>query len=254
MKRFIVFMFLMLFAVNAGAEVKQNVDNFDGSITNRSETLITKTYQNNSIYMISLYKTKTIIELTLRVLNDRSYIFRQTDIELKIDNAEIIKAMYIMQKPLYISYYPLSILNNVAFDITDEIKNRILSAKSISLRAYTDVGDIIYDVPESMLSEWKYVLSAPLIAGYQSMYKNITWAMRGNDNYYCVDICDENWNVYEGLRGLQCSMSRSWSPKNYINRVLGVQDGVIKGFKFNWRVWSPSGYGGEGYEGTVTCE
>lgn len=254
MKKVIVFIFLILFAVNAGAEVKQEVDSFDGSVQNNSETIIVKTYQSGSIFNINLNNSGTAIDLILRIFSDKMYAFRNTDIELKIDNADIVKAQYIMQKPHFFSYYPLAVLNSAAFDITDEIKNRILYASSISLRIYTEIGDIVYNVPESMLSEWKYVLSAPLISGYQSLYKNITWAMRGSDNYYCVDICDENWNIYDGLRGLQCSMSRSWSPKNYINRVLGVQDGVIKGFKFNWRVWSPSGYGGEGYEGTVTCE
>ena len=254
MKKVIVFMFLVLFAVNVGAEVKQEVDSFDGSVENSSETFIVKTYQNGSIYRIYMFNTGTTIGLMLSIFSDKIYAFRSTDMELKINNIDIIKVMYVMQQPRYISYYPTDVLNSAAFHITDEVKDRILSASSISFRAYTDVGDIVYDVPESMLSEWKYVLSAPLIAGYQSMYKNITWAMRGSDNYYCVDICDENWNVYEGLRAVQCSMSRSWSPKNYINRVLGVQDGIIKGFKFNWRVWSPSGYGGDGYEGTVTCE
>ena len=35
-------------------------------------------------------------------------------------------------------------------------------------------------------------------------------------------------------------------------RFLGAKD-PSKGTRFNWRVWSPSGYGGEGFEGTVIC-
>ncbi len=92
-----------------------------------------------------------------------------------------------------------------------------------------------------------------MIAGYQSLYKNVTWPQKETDGFYCIDICDENWNVYEGLRAIQCGDLKSWSPKNYINNVLGLPDSALAGFKFNWRVWSSSGYGGEGFEGTVVC-
>lgn len=90
---------------------------------------------------------------------------------------------------------------------------------------------------------------------YQSTYEDIQWSCRGDDTFYCIDICDENWNIYSGLQALECGENlHSWSPKNYINNVLGIPDSALSGFSFNWRVWSPGGYGGEGFEGTVICK
>ena len=87
---------------------------------------------------------------------------------------------------------------------------------------------------------------------YQSQYELVQWNTRDNDTFYCIDICDENWNVYDGLRALVCGDGLySWSPKNYINNVLNIPDSALSGFKFNWRVWSSNGYGGEGFQGTV---
>jgi len=55
-------------------------------------------------------------------------------------------------------------------------------------------------------------------------------------------------------QALECGENfHSWSPKEFLNK-LGIPDGTLPGFKFNWRVWSPAGYGGEGFEGQVTCE
>ncbi|MBF0235684.1 MAG: hypothetical protein HQK65_22015, partial [Desulfamplus sp.] len=89
-------------------------------------------------------------------------------------------------------------------------------------------------------------------SSYMSSYSNIQWGNRGEDTFYCIDICDENWNIYLGFQALKCGEDLySWSPKDYINNILGVPDSALLGFKFNWRIWSNSGYGGEGFEGQV---
>lgn len=83
-----------------------------------------------------------------------------------------------------------------------------------------------------------------------STYDLIQWGNRGGDTFYCLDICDENWNVYDGLRALYCGEGfHSWSPKQYLNNVIGIPD--PSGLRFRWRVWSPGGYGGAGFEGEV---
>lgn len=85
---------------------------------------------------------------------------------------------------------------------------------------------------------------------YESTYDRISWGTRPGDSDYCLDICDEQWNVYEGFRAVECGRDfHSWSPKQYVNNVLGVADPA--GFKFRWRIWSPGGYGGTGFEGEV---
>ncbi|MBF0467853.1 MAG: DUF1566 domain-containing protein [Desulfamplus sp.] len=92
---------------------------------------------------------------------------------------------------------------------------------------------------------------------YQSTYDLVRWGKRGNDTFYCIDICDENWNVYAGLRAIKCGDGLySWSPGNFVDdvtRFLGTRSSALSGFKFNWRVWSKGGYGGDGFEGSVTC-
>jgi len=92
---------------------------------------------------------------------------------------------------------------------------------------------------------------------YQSTYQLVRWGTRGDDTFYCIDLCDENWDIYTGFQGLQCGEGfYSWSPENFINNLielLGSHSSDFSGFKFNWRVWSAGGYGGEGFEGTVTC-
>ncbi|MEA2061955.1 MAG: hypothetical protein U9P10_15950 [Thermodesulfobacteriota bacterium] len=86
---------------------------------------------------------------------------------------------------------------------------------------------------------------------YESTYENIQWGNRGGDTYYCIDICDKNWNVYEGLRAVACGEDlHNWSPKHFVTVDLGVED-LPSGFTFNWIIWSSSGYGGEGFQGQV---
>lgn len=92
---------------------------------------------------------------------------------------------------------------------------------------------------------------------YQSTYDLVRWGSRGDDTFYCIDLCDENWNIYAGFQGLRCGENLySWSPKNFIENVvdlLGIRASSLSGFKFNWRVWSQGGYGGDGFEGSVIC-
>ena len=88
---------------------------------------------------------------------------------------------------------------------------------------------------------------------YQSSYYYIQWGCRNNDTFYCLDICDTNWNVYSNLRAVACGEGlHYWSPKEFVNNVAGMSDSELSGFTFNWRIWSPTGYGGNGFEGSVT--
>jgi len=87
----------------------------------------------------------------------------------------------------------------------------------------------------------------------QSSYEIVQWGERGVDSYYCVDICDPDGNVYPGLVGVACGEClNTWSPKHYVNIILGVPDNALSGLRFMWKIWSRSGYGGEGFEGTIT--
>lgn len=88
---------------------------------------------------------------------------------------------------------------------------------------------------------------------YQSTYQTISWSSIASTEY-CIDITDENWNIFTGYQGLQCGKGfSSFSPADYVRtRNLSLQSG----YKFNWRVWSKTifgttQYGGQGYEGQV---
>ncbi len=88
---------------------------------------------------------------------------------------------------------------------------------------------------------------------YNSLYELAQWGKRGTDTYYCVDICDLTGTPYPGLQAVRCGEDfHAWSPKNYINIILGVPDSTLSGFQFMWKVWSPGGYGGQGFQGVVT--
>jgi len=106
----------------------------------------------------------------------------------------------------------------------------------------------------TMLLNCLWILNVNVYAAdsnYISSYEIIQWGTRGNDTFYCLDICDENWKVYAGLQAIECGEGlHSWSPKQFLNE-LGISDEDVVGLKFNWRVWSPGGYGGEGFEGQV---
>ncbi len=85
---------------------------------------------------------------------------------------------------------------------------------------------------------------------YESTYERIEWEQRGNDSYYCLDITDENWRVYPELRALACGDDLySFSPQAFVRRIFNTD--LPAGSRFNWRVWSPSGYGQPGFEGQV---
>ena len=87
---------------------------------------------------------------------------------------------------------------------------------------------------------------------YQSTYDLLEWQQRGADSFYCLDILDANGNAYESLRALACGDNLyQFSPKNYVTQTLGQPD-LPDGLVFGWRIWSQSGYGGDGFEGFVT--
>jgi hypothetical protein len=184
MKRtFITIMMCLLFgfAADVSAEIKQNVTN--GIATNSSEIIIALTDKPNSLMSVALINSGVSSMLILGYLSDRLDIFNHTPLEFKIDNGDIIKTDYFSQRSqnLASTSSPLAI-NMGMFSLSKDVKNRISTAKTLTLRAYSTVSDIVYTVPDSMLQEWKYIISTPLIAGYQSLYKNITWPKRGCPN------------------------------------------------------------------------
>ena len=76
---------------------------------------------------------------------------------------------------------------------------------------------------------------------YQSTYGNIQWGCRGVDTFYCIDIFDGNWNMLD--QAIACGNNlHSYSPIN-LNPSYG---------NYNWKVWSPNGYGGDGFEGSFS--
>ncbi len=89
---------------------------------------------------------------------------------------------------------------------------------------------------------------------YNSLYELAQWKKRDTDGYYCVDICDPQSGVpFPGFQAVRCGEDfHAWSPKNYVNLVLGIPDSAASGFQFMWKVSSQSGYGGEGFEGIVS--
>jgi hypothetical protein len=85
---------------------------------------------------------------------------------------------------------------------------------------------------------------------YQSTYDELQWEPRGQDTQYCLDVTDENWNIYPGLQAIACGENLyRFSPRQYVHDVYHIE--LAPGFTFYWRVWSPGGYGGNGFEGVV---
>jgi hypothetical protein len=89
---------------------------------------------------------------------------------------------------------------------------------------------------------------------YESSYDRIQWDKRGDDTFYCIDITDDKFQVNPWLQALFCGENLySFSPKDYLNQMQR-SNSLAAGTRFGWRVWSPSGYGGHGYEGIVTVQ
>jgi hypothetical protein len=101
-------------------------------------------------------------------------------------------------------------------------------------------------------------------ASYRSDYDLIQWNKRGKQDEYCIDITDENWNVFPGFQAVKCGKNMAnFSPADYVKNVMKLDKPV--GLRFNWRVWSGnkdaqgnilpgSAYGGPGYEGKVIVQ
>ena len=89
---------------------------------------------------------------------------------------------------------------------------------------------------------------------YESSYEQIQWDKRDNDTFYCIDITDDKFQVNPWLQALFCGEHfYSFSPKDYLNQMQR-SNSLAAGTRFGWRVWSPSGYGGHGYEGIVAVQ
>ena len=78
---------------------------------------------------------------------------------------------------------------------------------------------------------------------YLSTYELIQWGTRGSDSFYCIDIFDEHWNMLH--QAVVCGEGlHSYSPQH-----LGLSSGT-----YYWKVWSPSGYGEDGFWGKFSVE
>jgi len=89
---------------------------------------------------------------------------------------------------------------------------------------------------------------------FESTYEKIQWDKRGNDTFYCIDITDEKYQVHPWLQALQCGENLyTFSSKDYVSNTMKRGD-LMPGTKFGWKIWSKSGYGGNGYEGIVTVQ
>ncbi len=66
----------------------------------------------------------------------------------------------------------------------------------------------------------------------------LQWGSRGEDTFYCLDILGENGNMLR--RAIACDEGLH----RYELSDLDLPQGI-----YSWKVWSPSGYGGEGFEG-----
>jgi len=89
---------------------------------------------------------------------------------------------------------------------------------------------------------------------YESSHDRIQWDKRGNDTFYCIDITDDKFQVNPWLQALFCGENLySFSPKDYLQQMRR-SNSLAAGTRFGWRVWSHSGYGGNGYEGIVTVQ
>lgn len=90
---------------------------------------------------------------------------------------------------------------------------------------------------------------------YQSMYEAVLWNKDQVDTEYCIDITDENWNIYPGFQAIACGKNMlSFYPSKYVKEVMHTT--LPHGFQFNWRLWykrtdGTTFYGGYGREGTV---
>ena len=73
---------------------------------------------------------------------------------------------------------------------------------------------------------------------YKSSYEKIQWGCRNDDSFYCIDIFDSNWNML--YQAAYCGDGLH----SYFPNTLNLSPG-----NYNWKVWSKSGYGGNGFEG-----
>lgn len=131
---------------------------------------------------------------------------------------------------------------------------------------------IQFEYFDDRLKNAKFMLSKESITGYresldtnkywvyQSNYNIVQWDFAGNNNAYCIDITDENGNVYPGFRAIRCGENMlNFSPIDYVHSVLHIE--LPSGLTFWWKVWSAhkdekgvqsnDRYGGPGYEGKV---
>lgn len=91
------------------------------------------------------------------------------------------------------------------------------------------------------MSSFTTLLAANASAfAYESTYERIQWEQRGTDTQYCLDITDANGNIAYGLQAIACGEGLHSYSAASLNLAAG---------NYQWKVWSPNGYGQTGFEG-----
>ncbi len=158
-------------------------------------------------------------------------------------------------KASVIDYYEFNTQNDTITGRFHMKSIRILSDTSINF--FTNFTGYSGSIPANA----KYV-------DYSSTYNLIQWNKRGGDNFYCIDILDDNDNYY--FRPIKCGNDMAnFSPLSYVRDVMHGE--LPNGFSFRWKVWSKQttrtcvwfggcsepkdigipNYAGQGYEGRV---
>jgi hypothetical protein len=79
---------------------------------------------------------------------------------------------------------------------------------------------------------------------YASSSSALQWGCRNNDTYYCVDILDSQGAAFVKQAATCSEGLHSFSPTS-----LNLSSG-----NYTWKIWSNSGYGGSGFDGTFTVD
>lgn len=158
-----VLMMVILTASLAGAVIEKEVDSFDGSITYTSLTKLLTSYKQNAIAVISVFSLSPsgYKVFGIAYFSDHGYLFSHLPLELKIDGSTIVEADYLTQESEYYTFYPVAKVATIGmYDFSGDVSQQLMAATTVTFRAHSDVGGIVYDVPPAMLAEWKVVLGA----------------------------------------------------------------------------------------------
>ncbi len=88
---------------------------------------------------------------------------------------------------------------------------------------------------------------------YTNSYFTVTWPEIGSQHHFKMTLCDTNGVPLSGFENVRENDNFfSWSPKNYINLVLGIPDSQLSGFTFMWKATAANGQTSSQHQGIVT--